>query len=213
LSATGNTNAAGGQAALWLASTSPRREALLRQLGVRFDKCQVAVDEAKMPGETPGDYVRRMALSKLDDGLRRLAAQDRYGAVIAADTVVEVDDQVLGKPTGRESALAMLALLSGRAHQVLSCVALARVGDDDARSAPPHTATSVSRVWFRELSERERERYWATGEPADKAGGYAIQGLAAAFVERLQGSYTGVVGLPLFETARLLSDAGVIDVV
>lgn len=197
---------------LWLASTSPRRVALLGQLGVVFEQCAVEVDESVLAGESAGDYVRRVATEKLTDGMARLRRRgEDSGTVLAADTVVVVDGDMLGKPASREEALQMLSRLSGRSHQVLSCVALGRLG----QPGPPEplSAVSESTVWFREVNAPERERYWATGEPAGKAGGYAIQGLAAAFVAHLEGSYSGVMGLPLYETSRLLREAGVAQVV
>jgi septum formation protein len=203
-----------GADCLWLASTSPRREALLRQLDVRFELCAVSVDESPLGQEAPNDYVRRVASSKLADGVARLLDDGvGDGWVLAADTAVVADDALLGKPVNRDHALAMLAALSGRSHIVLSGVALGRL--DSAATAPsaaarePMIAISESRVWFRRLGAQERERYWATGEPEGKAGAYAIQGLGAAFVERIEGSYTGIVGLPLFETAQLLRHAGI----
>jgi septum formation protein len=122
--------------------------------------------------------------------------------VLGADTAVSVDGRILGKPATRDEAVAMLSLLSGREHHVLTGVALLHAGSLD-------TVQSATTVVFRPITVAEMQRYWDTGEPRDKAGGYAIQGLAAAFVERIEGSYSGVVGLPLFETARLLQDSGV----
>ena len=186
---------------VYLASASPRRRELLRQIGVSYRLLRVDVDETPRPEETPCDYVVRLALAKARTGCaalgRRLPAP-----VLGADTAVVVDDVILGKPRDRDEGLAMLALLSGRAHQVLSAVALA---------APTQEAVKLqqSRVWFRELSLAERTAYWDSGEPLDKAGGYAIQGRAAAFITELHGSYSGVMGLPLFETAELLRAFGI----
>jgi septum formation protein len=192
---------------LWLASTSPRRSALLDQLGVAFRACPVEADERVRAGERPEDYVQRVARAKLRDGARRLQARgERSGVVLAADTAVVVDDEILGKPAHREAALGMLTRLSGRAHRVLSCVCIGGLAAD----APAARAvTSDTSVWFRVLDRAECERYWASGEPEGKAGAYAIQGLGAAFVTRIDGSYSGVVGLPLCETATLLESTGV----
>jgi septum formation protein len=184
---------------LILASSSPRRRELLAQLGVPFEVVAVEVDESCRAGEAPEEYVVRLALEKA-----RAGAAARKGAAplaLGADTVVVLDGEILQKPAGRDEALAMLARLSGRTHRVLSGVALAG-GCERMR-------ISESLVTFREIDARERVAYWETGEPADKAGAYAIQGLGAVFVSRLQGSYSGVVGLPLYETAEMLSLCGV----
>ena len=183
---------------LILASTSPRRRELLAQLGVLFEVIAVDVDESCRAGEAPEDYVLRIARDKARAGVR--AARRSAPLVLGADTVVVIDGEILQKPAGRDGALAMLARLSGRTHRVLSGVALAG-RCEDARM-------SDSEVTFREIGARERSAYWETGEPVDKAGGYAIQGLGAAFVRRLQGSYSGVVGLPLYETAEMLARCG-----
>ncbi len=203
---------------IYLASSSPRRRELLDQLGVCFAVVAQDVPEHTVSDETPEAYVRRLALEKAQAGWRSLPV-DAHCPVLGADTTVVVDDTVLGKPAGREEALAMLAMLSGRAHRVLSAVAVVgdRVSDvsdgGELRQGLGQYRTSVrlseSRVWFRRIDERERAAYWASGEPADKAGGYAIQGLGAMFVERLDGSYSGVMGLPLFETAELLQGLGI----
>jgi septum formation protein len=205
---------------LYLASNSPRRRELLTQIGVRYAIVALDLDEAPFPGERPEDYVVRVALDKaqagrrliagdLDaDGLNLLPSMGREGSVsrdglpvLAADTAVVVDGRILGKPADAEHAAAMLGLLSGRTHRVLSGVAL--IGETE------HSAISVSEVSFRPISPHEARAYWETGEPADKAGGYAIQGLGALFVSRLAGSYSGVVGLPLYETAQLLAAEGI----
>lgn len=188
---------------IYLASASPRRRALLAQIDVRFQQVGVEVDESRRGGESPADYACRLALDKARAGRAKRPAGDTR-PVLGADTIVMAGDEVLGKPRDREHGLYMLALLSGRTHVVLSAVAV--VADSEAVS------WNESFVTFRELDDRERLAYWASGEPADKAGAYAIQGLAAAFIARLEGSYSGVMGLPLFETASLLSRIG-IDVV
>lgn len=184
----------------YLASASTRRRQLLEQLGLRFEVMAADVDETPLPGEAPADYVLRLARAKAEAAAHRLGSPTV--PVLAADTAVVLEAAILGKPRDREEGLAMLARLSGRRHQVLSAVALWRAGRLD-------TALSRSEVGFRGISAEEARSYWETGEPADKAGGYAIQGLGAVFVEHLEGSFSGVMGLPLFETVELLQKAGV----
>ena len=157
-------------------------------------------DEAHAPGESPADYVRRVAADKARAALVQGARGAR--AVLAADTAVVLGDEIFGKPAGVEDCVAMLGTLGGRTHEVLTAVALAWDGRIEGE-------LSVSRVTLRPIDERECREYWSTGEPRDKAGGYAVQGFAAVFIERIEGSYSGVMGLPLFETARLLARAGV----
>ncbi|TVR62201.1 MAG: septum formation inhibitor Maf [Candidatus Competibacteraceae bacterium] len=186
---------------LYLASASPRRRELLRQIGVAYRRLPVAVDETPLPCESPGDYVVRLALAKARTGWRTLGRRTPR-PVLGADTAVVVDAAILGKPRDRAEGLAMLARLSGREHQVFSAVAL-------ATGAREIVKTQESRVRFRELTAAERVAYWNSGEPLDKAGGYAIQGRAATFITELRGSYSGVMGLPLFETAELLREFGI----
>ncbi len=186
---------------IYLASQSPRRAELLRQLGVRFQVVKVKVDETVRSGEEPAACARRLAQAKVAAALHALGnTVDR--PILAADTLVTVDGTILGKPADRTEGLAMLARLSGRSHQVVSAVALWLGG-------ALHTALSVSVVRFRRIDAEEALHYWQTGEPADKAGGYAVQGHGAVFVEHLEGSYSGVMGLPLFETAALMRAAGI----
>mgnify|MGYP003608932019 CR=1 FL=1 len=187
---------------VYLASASPRRRELLRQIGVSYRRLPVAVDETPVIGESPHAYVSRLALLKAQTGLQRLnPRQSQRRPVLGADTAVILDGAILGKPGNRTEGLAMLARLAGREHQVLTAVALAT----KARIA---VKVQESRVRFRELSPAECAAYWDTGEPGDKAGGYAIQGRAATFITELHGSYSGVMGLPLFETAELLQEFG-----
>ena len=186
-------------AQLYLASASPRRLQLLTQMGIAFEAVEAGADESPHAGETQREYVVRVARLKAETAARRLEARL---PVLAADTVVVVDGERLGKPRDRSEGLSMLARLSGRQHQVLSAIALWRTG----RVA---TALSESQVSFRVILPAEAEAYWATGEPADKAGAYGIQGLGAVFVQGLEGSYSGVMGLPLFETMTLLQEAGI----
>ncbi len=186
---------------IYLASRSPRRRELLRQIGVRFLVVEADTDETRLPGEHPEDYVLRLALAKARAARELIPRQDPR-PVLGADTAVVVGEQVLGKPGSREECLAMMQLLSGRWHRVLTAVAL--IAADGER-----TDLSESRVTFRTLDESEALGYWHTGEPRDKAGGYAIQGYGALFVSGLNGSYSGVMGLPLFETGRLLAQVGI----
>lgn len=188
---------------VYLASASPRRRELLEQIAAPYRVLSVDVDERMLPHEAPEVYVLRAALDKARAGWRSLDPRVR-GPVLGADTAVVIDGQVLGKPRDRAHGLDMLARLSGRSHHVLTGVAL--VADDGEREA---SRLSVSTVTFRPLGEAERAVYWDTGEPADKAGGYAVQGRAAVFIARLEGSYSGVMGLPLYETAELLRDFGI----
>jgi nucleoside triphosphate pyrophosphatase len=181
-----------------LASMSPRRRELLAQIGVPHTVAAAHVDETQLPGESPRDYVVRLAQVKAT------TVRDRGESlpVLAADTTVVLDGVVYGKPADRAEAVAMLGALSGRSHEVLTAVALAT-----ARSVT--LRINVSTVSFRNMTRSEMEAYWETGEPHDKAGGYAIQGYGAVFVAKLSGSYSGVMGLPLLETAELLSEAGI----
>lgn len=185
--------------ALFLASASPRRRELLAQIGVPFSLVSVSVDETPSPTESPEAYVERVARDKALAGLVSLGGRD--GCVLGADTSVVLDQHILGKPADRADGLAMLAALSGRTHRVMTAVALA------SRSAC-EVRVVISEVTFRTIDEAEAERYWDSGEPADKAGGYAIQGWGAVFVSQLLGSYSAVVGLPLCETAQLIDAFG-----
>ncbi|MGE8322343.1 MAG: Maf family protein [Pseudomonas sp.] len=224
---------------LYLASGSPRRRELLTQIGVPFSVVSAPIDETPLPSESAPAYVERLARAKAAAGLASLkdpvqglrgharshrsdavpecgaipvgagmpakgctAALEERAVVLGADTAVVLDGRILGKPENREDALAMLADLSGREHQVLTAVALS----DGQRV---HSLCVTSKVRFRAISAGEAQRYWASGEPADKAGGYAIQGLGAVFVTGLSGSYSAVVGLPLSETAELLGQFGI----
>jgi septum formation protein len=185
---------------LYLASGSPRRRELLTQIGVSFTVLSAQIDETPFTDETPQAYVDRLARGKAEAGLALLS--DEHACVLGADTAVVLDGQILGKPLDEADAMAMLAALSGREHEVLTAVALL----DGERC---ETRVVSSRVRFRPILTAEAQAYWASGEPQDKAGGYAIQGLAAIFVEGLHGSYSAVVGLPLCETAELLGRFGI----
>lgn len=186
---------------IYLASASPRRRELLEQIGVHYDLLRVDVPEQRESAESPEEYVLRVALDKARAGQALLAPEDSI-PVLGADTEVVVDGDVLGKPRDQDDAIAMLLRLAGREHLVLSAVAV--VSGESAQSR-----LSVNHVRFRALSREEALAYWHTGEPVDKAGGYAIQGRAALFIERLEGSFSGVMGLPLYETAQLLAHFGI----
>lgn len=183
-----------------LASASPRRSALLTQIGVPHGIQPVDIDESPRPGESPAEYVYRLARTKAQTLWERLPAHERK-PVLGADTTVALGGDILGKPSSSTELLQMLRRLSGRTHQVYTGVALCSEHGTQLR-------LSVSDVTFRALSDIEIVAYWETGEPADKAGGYAVQGKAALFIERISGSYSGIVGLPLFETAQLLAEIG-----
>lgn len=184
---------------LLLASASPRRRDLLQQIGVPFDIAAHDVDETPRNGEKASDYVLRMACEKARCAVSR--AEPGH-VVLGADTAVVLDGRILGKPRDRADAVETLLALSGRSHQVCSAVALCDGGRTETR-------LSVTDVVFGSVSRSEAEAYWETGEPADKAGSYGIQGAGALFVARIGGSYSGVVGLPLYETARLLVEFGI----
>ncbi len=188
-------------ARLFLASGSPRRRELLMQIGVPFTALPTSIDETPKASESPVEYVRRLAQAKAQAGLAALA-DCPDAVVLGADTSVILAGQILGKPLDRADAQAMLTALSGNSHEVLTAVALASVERCEVR-------TVSSRVSFRTLTRAEIDAYWHSGEPLDKAGSYAIQGLAAVFVSHLEGSFSAVVGLPVCETAALLADFGI----
>lgn len=196
---------------VYLASRSPRRRELLRQIGVNYELIPLRegagrgadVDETPHAGESADDYVLRVACDKARAAAGIVAARRIVvRPVLAADTTVVCDHEILGKPLNADDARRMLALLAGRSHRVLTAVAVAADGRLETR-------VSESRVSFRTLDASEIRRYVATGEPGDKAGGYAVQGLAAAFITRIDGSYSGIMGLPLAETAELLRSHGI----
>ena len=182
---------------LHLASRSPRRAELLRQLGVRFDVLVANVDETPLADQSPDEYALAVALAKAQAPL----CPDRL-PVVGGDTVVAIDGQILGKPRDRAHALEMLARLSGRTHKVYSAVAVAAQSGSVIVS---DAMLSVTRVRFGRIRRAEALAYWETGEPTDKAGAYAIQGRAGRWVREIRGSYSGVVGLPLYETGQLLT--------
>ena len=185
------------ESALYLASRSPRRQQLLAQLGLAFELQPADIDERRAPGQSPEQYARATALAKA----QWVASRQPGAYSLGADTDVVIDGQILGKPPDAAACVEMLLRLSNREHEVLSAVAL--LGPEFSAQC-----LTVTTVRFGTISAAEAAAYWDTGEPADKAGGYAVQGLAARFVRELHGSYSGVVGLPLFETAELLQQAG-----
>ena len=182
-----------------LASASPRRKQLLDQIAVSCQVMPVDIDESVKAGESAEDFVSRLALEKAAAGYQR---SETKRPVLGSDTIVLLNKQILGKPENKAHAIQMLSALSGHSHQVLTAVAM--VSDEKQQCL-----LNISNVYFRQLTEEEILTYWETGEPVDKAGAYAIQGLAAEFIERIEGSYSGVMGLPLFETAQLLKTFGV----
>ena len=191
---------------LMLASASPRRKQLLAQLGLSCEVKPQDIDESRRDGESPCVYVRRLALEKA-----QAATAERFDAprlILAADTVVALEDQVFDKPSDEESAVAALMQLAGTTHSVRTAVCLLRqsaVGNSEEIGL----SESHTRVRFSNFSEASARQYWRSGEPLGKAGGYAIQGLGASFIELIDGSYSGVMGLPLFESAELLRLAGI----
>ncbi|MGE8152932.1 Maf family protein [Pseudomonas vancouverensis] len=186
---------------LYLASGSPRRRELLTQIGVPFAAVSADIDETPLAEESPAAYVERLARGKAQAGRERVVS-DLPFCVLGADTAVVLDGKILGKPVDQAEACAMLMMLSGREHQVLTAIAVLDGEHCESRVV-------VSRVRFRNISRDEAAAYWASGEPKDKAGGYGIQGLGAVFVAGLEGSYSAVVGLPLCETAELLGHFGI----
>jgi septum formation protein len=186
---------------IYLASGSPRRRALLQQIGVSFQVIGIELDETALAGEAPAAYVSRLAQAKAAAGWQHCRGL-RSAPVLAADTAVVLDGKILGKPADMENAIGMLRELSSRTHEVLTAVAL-------RTDAGMQLKVSRNQVTFRSVDAAEARDYWATGEPCDKAGAYAIQGYAAVFITDLKGSYSGVMGLPLFETAQLLEAAGI----
>lgn len=191
---------------LYLASRSPRRRELLTQIGIQFDTIifrdppreDAEIDETPHAGESPVDYVHRVSRAKAEHGWRIVNWRKlRPQPVLAADTTIEFDGKIIGKPVDPSDARNILQRLSGQTHQVLTAVAVSFEGRTES-------VVSISKVHFGSIADDEIERYVASGEPMDKAGAYGIQGHAGLFIEQLSGSYTGVMGLPLFETGQLL---------
>lgn len=187
---------------IYLSSGSPRRREILEQLGMHLERIHADIDESVLPGESAVAYTERLALSKAEAGWRVVMSCGLPSRpLLAADTTVAMDGEIFGKPENADDARRMLRAFSGRSHQAITSVAVRE--DDKVR-----LKTSVTDVFFRPLSEQDIERYLASGEPFDKAGAYGIQGKACVFVERIHGSHSGVMGLPIFETAALLGEFG-----
>ena len=187
---------------IYLASASPRRRELLEQVGMGYEVLASNISEERAPAETPHEYVRRVAADKARHVATEVAARGlALRPVLGADTEVVVNDRILGKPRDRQHAAEMLRSLRGRTHTVLTGLCLVTLRDE-------HVAVCESRVTVAALSDSEIENYVASGEADDKAGGYAIQGRAGAFIARLEGSYSGVMGLPLYELRELFGRAG-----
>lgn len=184
---------------IYLASKSPRRKELLQQIGVEFEVISADIDETPHQNEAAADFVLRMAVEKAQAGYNLLSAEKKL-PTLGADTVVVIDDQILGKPVDKGDSLNMLTLLSGRTHHVYTSVAIAYENS-------VISDTNRTSVTFRPLERQEILTYISSGEPVDKAGSYAVQGLAAKFISNINGSYSGVMGLPIFETSQLLERA------
>lgn len=191
----------GKTAQLILASASPRRHELLTQIGVEVIVQSVDIDETQKTDETVSDYVQRLAMEKAQSGFDTINNQRKL-PVLGSDTIVEINGNILGKPKDRQHAKTILQQLSGQKHAVLTSVAIVMEGTS-------LLATSSSQVVFKTLTEQEIEDYLATGEADDKAGAYAIQGVAAQFITNINGSFSGVMGLPLYETTQLLKQCGI----
>ena len=187
---------------LYLASSSPRRAELLRQIGVEFDIIHADIDESPRKGEAIDELVSSLSIEKAIQGLQMVSDIRTHDLVLAADTLIGLDGRIIGKPESKQHCCEILQLLSGKQHQVYSAVALA--GADGAVKE----RLTVNEITFRALTEREIRQYCDGDEPMDKAGAYAIQGKAAMFIQHLSGSYSAVMGLPLYETALLLDEAG-----
>lgn len=184
---------------LYLASTSPRRQELLQQMGLEFTVVNAPVEEVALPHESPPSYVLRIAIEKALSGFNKVAGKEIW--VVGGDTAVVIEGKVLGKPKNQADSMRMLRLLSGKTHQVLSAIAIVYDGE-------VFSALNTTEVVFKGLSEDEIKHYVMSAEPEDKAGSYAIQGLGACFVEKIIGSYSAVMGLPIFELNQLLQKSG-----
>lgn len=192
---------------LVLASASPRRKELLEQLGYQFALNPVDIDETPFTDELPAQYLPRMSKSKALYASKELDC-DKQTLILASDTSVIAQGRILGKPRDKAHFIEMMESMSGQWHEVMTSIAVLTVSPNDEK-VEPIEQTVVTRVKFNSLSKEQIEAYWLTGEPCDKAGGYGIQGKGAIFVERIEGSYSNVVGLPLQETANLLSAQGI----
>jgi len=183
---------------LILASASPRRRELLDQIQVSYKAFPVNIDESQIPGETAEEFVKRLAIEKAGASYK----QNPHCVVLGSDTIVVIGSTILGKPENKAHAIEILSLLSGSTHKVMTAVAI-------HSSEFKECVMSVSEVEFTELTRQQIEAYWDTGEPVDKAGAYGVQGIAAQFIKNISGSYSGIMGLPLFETAQLLEKSGI----
>ena len=181
-----------------LASSSPRRRELLDQIQVSYEVLPVNIDESHIPGEVAEHFVKRLAAEKAQAGYH----QKPHRLTLGSDTIVVIGLNILGKPENKAQAVEMLSLLSGNTHQVMTAVA---VHSKQYKAC----VLSVSDVEFAELTDQQIDAYWETGEPKDKAGAYGVQGIAAQFIKKINGSYSGIMGLPLFETAQLLKESGI----
>lgn len=188
---------------LYLASSSPRRQAILKQVGIPFSTIIADIDENPLSNELPTDYVLRLAVAKAKTGFAKLMPNQQTNAcVLGADTTVSINNSILGKPHTQQQAITMLSQLSGKKHQVYTAIAL-------YYNNKILTHITTSHVKMRMITEQEMITYWQTNEPKDKAGGYAIQGIGAIFIDHLEGDYYGVVGLPIVPTLQLLQNAGI----
>ncbi len=181
-----------------LASSSPRRRELLDQIQVSYEVLAVNIDESHIPGEVAEHFVKRLAAEKAQAGYH----QKPHSLTLGSDTIVVIGSNILGKPENKAQAVEMLSLLSGNTHQVMTAVA---VHSKQYKAC----VLSISEVEFAELTDQQIDAYWETGEPKDKAGAYGVQGIAAQFIKKINGSYSGIMGLPLFETAQLLKESGI----
>lgn len=192
---------------LILASASPRRAELLSQIGIKYKVQAVDIDESSLPNETPEVLVQRLALEKscavnASKNSVKNSLLNKQIPILGSDTLGIINGELLVKPENFEHAYSMLSTMSGCWHEILTAVAITHQGETQLK-------LNLNRVLFRKISDKEIQAYWKTGEPQDKAGAYAIQGLAASFVERIEGSYSGIMGLPLFETSQLLRQFGI----
>jgi septum formation protein len=187
---------------LYLASKSPRRRELLAQLGLAFECIEGSVDESVLDGENPQDYVLRLAKAKAVSGQNNAGSAQSNIPILGADTSVVIGSQILGKPSDEQEAVAMLTRLSGNSHVVYTAVAV-------NHNRAIKSVCCVTKVFFADMTVRQINSYVATGEPMDKAGAYGIQGLGGRYIQKIEGSYTSVVGLPLYETGVLLAECGI----
>jgi len=192
---------------LYLASRSPRRRILIEQLGLAYGTLDVDIDEQPLEAEGPSEYVARLAAEKALKGWQQVD-QGKI-PVLGADTCIVFDGRIIGKVDRREDSVALLKQFSGTRHEVLTGIAMVGRDFESGSAVKKRIQVNSSSITFRELTDEECEQYWDTGEPLGKAGGYAIQGIAAAFIKKIEGSYSGVMGLPLCELSELLSDFGI----